>query len=312
MAPLIWLVTGSTSGIGGALVQHIVARGDKVIASGRQVRSRLGDLQSDSFALLELDITASSEVITQKIKQAWEIYGHIDVLVNNAGMSAMSAAEEASDAFTSNMFAVNLFGPMAITKAILPYMRTKGRGTICFTSSSTSWTSLPFMSHYAASKAALSQYVECIRKELAPLGIRAVAFESGGMPTHLGQPRETTDGAASFGNEGAEIKAYQAGLAGLGGMFMSDPLAFMPGDLDKVAGVIVDVVKGEGLAEGKKLPVRVLFGSDAYESVMQKLDECARLFGDWKDLTYSTDRDGYGHVTKGEYMRAVSILDGDE
>ncbi|KAM7194389.1 hypothetical protein V8F33_007277 [Rhypophila sp. PSN 637] len=311
MAPLVWLVTGSTSGIGRALVQHIVARGDKVIASGRKVHERLGDLQSDSFALLELDITASSEVIAQKIKQAWEIYGHIDVLVNNAGMSAMSAAEEASDSFISHMLTVNLFGPMQVTKAILPYMRAQASGTICFTSSSTSWTSLPFMSHYAASKAALSQYVECIRKELAPLGIQAVAFESGGMPTHLGQPRDDA-ASASFGNEGAAIAAYQPGLASLGGMFMSDPLAFMPGDLDKVARVIVDVVKGEGLAEGRKLPTRVLFGSDAYESVMQKLNECVRLFGDWKDLTYSTDRDGYGHVTKGEYMRAVSILDGDE
>ena len=95
MAPLVWLVTGSTSGIGLALVQHIHARGDKVIASGRKVEERLGHLKTDSFALHEMDITSSGEVIAAKIKEAWLIFGHIDVLVNNAGMSAMSAAEEA-------------------------------------------------------------------------------------------------------------------------------------------------------------------------------------------------------------------------
>lgn len=208
------------------------------------------------------------------------------------------------------MFAVNLFGPMQVTKAILPYLRTQGSGTIAFTSSSTCWTSLPFMSHYSSSKAALSQYVECLRKEVSPMGIRCVAFESGGMPTHLGQPRgdTTTTTTESFGNQDATIAAYQAGLVSLGGMFMSDPMAFMPGDLNKVSHLIIDIVKGEGLAHGKKLPARVLFGSDAYESVTQKLNESLAVFRDWRDLAYSTDRDGYDHVTNTEYLKAVSIL----
>jgi len=96
------------------------------------------------------------------------------------------------------------------------------------------------------------------------------------------------------------------------GMFMSDPMAFMPGDLAKVAPRIVDVVKGEGLAEGREWPVRVLLGSDAHQSVVQKCEEALGLFGEWKELAYSTDREGYGHVTNGEYMRAVSILGGKE
>lgn len=95
MAPLIWLVTGSTSGIGAALVEKIVARGDKVIASGRNVEQRLGHLKSDNFAVLELDITTAQSEINMKVKQAWDIFGHIDVLMNNAGMSAMKSAEEA-------------------------------------------------------------------------------------------------------------------------------------------------------------------------------------------------------------------------
>jgi NADP-dependent 3-hydroxy acid dehydrogenase YdfG len=95
MAPLIWLVTGTTSGIGAALVEHIVSRGDKVIASGRRVEQRLAHLKSDNVAFLELDITINAAEIDVAVKKAWDIFGHIDVLMNNAGMSAMKAAEEA-------------------------------------------------------------------------------------------------------------------------------------------------------------------------------------------------------------------------
>lgn len=95
MASIVWLVTGSTSGIGAALVQHIVSRGDKVIASGRNVEQRLGHLKSDNIALLELDISAEAADIEASIKLAWGIFGHIDVLVNNAGMSVMKSVEEA-------------------------------------------------------------------------------------------------------------------------------------------------------------------------------------------------------------------------
>jgi NADP-dependent 3-hydroxy acid dehydrogenase YdfG len=95
MAPQVFLVTGTTSGIGAALVDHIAARGDKVIATGRKAEQRLGHLKSDNVAVLELDITAGKEVIKTQIKKAWEIFGHIDYLLNNAGMSAMKSAEEA-------------------------------------------------------------------------------------------------------------------------------------------------------------------------------------------------------------------------
>jgi NADP-dependent 3-hydroxy acid dehydrogenase YdfG len=95
MAPLVWLVTGSTSGIGAALIEHIIARGDSVIASGRKVEEKLGHLKSDKLALLELDITESAVEISTQINKAWNIFGHIDVLMNNAGMSAMKSAEEA-------------------------------------------------------------------------------------------------------------------------------------------------------------------------------------------------------------------------
>ncbi|KAK3385403.1 hypothetical protein B0H63DRAFT_472862 [Podospora didyma] len=308
MAPLIWLVTGTTSGIGKALIEHIVSRGDKVIASGRNIEARLGPLKSESLALLELDITAGRSNIAAAVAQAWSIFGHIDILLNNAGMSAMSSAEEASDEYISTMFNANLFGAMHVTTALLPYLRARGGGaTIGFTSSSTAWTSLPFMSHYAASKAALSAYVEALHKEVSPLGIRCVAFECGGFPTHLGQPRESSSSSIAPPAFGSEL--YPAGLGALLSMFGSDPPRFMPGDLSKVAPRIVDVLKREGAAAGRPWAVRVVFGSDAHASIKQKCDEMLALLDRWKDVSYATDRDGYDHVTSSRYLETVSILE---
>ena len=95
MSQAVWLVTGSTSGIGAALVHHILARGDRVIASGRNIEDKLGNLRSENVALLELDVTAGLETLRHQITKAWDIFGHIDVWMNNAGMSAMRTVEDA-------------------------------------------------------------------------------------------------------------------------------------------------------------------------------------------------------------------------
>lgn len=95
MTSLVWLITGATSGIGASLVEQVVARGDRVIATGRNVQKRLDHLKLEGVEFLELDITASLEDITAQAAKAWELFGHIDVIMNNAGMSAMKSAEEA-------------------------------------------------------------------------------------------------------------------------------------------------------------------------------------------------------------------------
>lgn len=113
------------------------------------------------------------------------------------------------------------------------------------------------MGTYSASKAALSSYVESLHKELGPLGIRCVSIECGGFSTNLGQPRSESDSA--FGTEGtSRPDAYGPLLAKVGGMFMSDPMKFMPGDLGRVGTAIVDVVKTEGVVRDRNWVARVL------------------------------------------------------
>lgn len=95
MAPLVWLVTGTTSGTGSALVQEIAARGDKVIATGRNAEERLADIKSDRIAVLDLDISVGKDAVEKQVLRAKDIWGRLDVLVNNAGMNIARSLEEA-------------------------------------------------------------------------------------------------------------------------------------------------------------------------------------------------------------------------
>ena len=94
MAPLVWLITGCSSGFGEQFVHQILARGDKVIATGRQASTRLSHLKETDASILELDVTASPAEIDAKVQEAIAIYGHIDILINNAGFVSMSFVEE--------------------------------------------------------------------------------------------------------------------------------------------------------------------------------------------------------------------------
>lgn len=205
------------------------------------------------------------------------------------------------------MFQVNLFGHMRVTRAVLPLLRSQGHGCIAFTSSSTAWTSQPFLSHYAASKAALSAYVEGLHKEIRPLNLRCVAFECGGFPTHLGQPR--SEGEAGFGNNGPSIQAYEPLFNNLVGHYVANPMAHMPGDLAKASARMVDIIKREGVAAGRPWAVRVALGSDGMGSARQKCEEMLKLLDQWEDVSVSTDRDGQEAVATKEMFEFTTIIE---
>jgi NAD(P)-dependent dehydrogenase (short-subunit alcohol dehydrogenase family) len=217
---------------------------------------------------------------------------------------------ETREKFIDTMFQVNLFGQMRVTQAILPLLRSQGHGTIAFTSSSTVWAPLPFMSHYAASKAALSAYVEALDKELRPLNIRSVAFECGGFPTNLGQPRDTSkDG---FGARGPAIEAYTPMFGKLMGKFMGNPMAHMPGDVTKAAARIVDTVKKEGSAQGLPWAVRIALGSDGMGSARQRCGEQLELIERWESISLSTDREvGKESVAVKELFEFTTVLESE-
>ncbi|KAK3988978.1 hypothetical protein QBC44DRAFT_328523 [Cladorrhinum sp. PSN332] len=289
MAPLVWLITGCTSGIGLALVNGILARGDQVIATGRGITTRLAHLKDasnpDSLSLLDLDVTAPLSSIQSTITQAVSIFGRIDVLVNNAGKSKMSSIEEANEDFVKSIFDVNLFGAIKATQAVLPHMRAAHTGTVAFIGAGLGWVSLPFLTHYSLTKASLTMFAEGLQKEIGPLGLRSVIFEPGGFESRLAEGRE----GDPFGAP-PQIEDY---VPLFGKIFGGNALAHgVPGDITKLPNAVIDVVKGEGLAKGRPFPLRVLLGSDTLDAVRQKLDEQSQLIHTWEDVTLSVVKEG--------------------
>ncbi|EKJ74178.1 hypothetical protein FPSE_05641 [Fusarium pseudograminearum CS3096] len=306
MPQLIWLVTATTSGLGAAVVQNLTTRGDRVVATGRGVTERLKHLQSDDVFLLNLDVTAPRAEIAEQVKKAWGVWGRIDVLLNNAGISAPKSVEEADDDFVRNIFDVNLFGTLHVAQAILPHFREQKSGTLAFIGAGVGWGPLPFLSHYAASKAALGAFVEGLAKEVRRFNIRCIIFEPGGFPSQLGQPREGS--VEGFGMYKPAIDAYNSGFEEMMGVFANDIAPSVPGDISKLSERIVDCVKVEGMSAGRDEPVRVILGSDALRLIEQKCKEQLELASTWEDVSLSTDRDGHNHVASKGMLRYSSIL----
>ncbi|KAH7129729.1 hypothetical protein B0J13DRAFT_678819 [Dactylonectria estremocensis] len=306
MTQLIWLVTATTSGLGAALVEQLVARGDKVVATGRDVERRLAHLKSDNVAILELDVTAPRSVIDEQIQKAWEVWGRIDVLMNNAGVSAPKSIEEADDEFVSNIFNVNLFGTLRVTQSILPHFRAQRSGTIAFTGAGVGWGPLPFLSHYAASKAALDIFVEGLSKEVQPFNIRCVVFEPGGFASQLGSPREGSN--EGFGKYQPAIASYTPQFNEVMTAFATEIGPNIPGDVKKLSQRIADCVKGEGLFADQPWAVRVILGSDALRLIQQKCKEQLQLSEQMEKHSLSTDQDGHDHVANLVMLRYTSIL----
>ncbi|KAL2678922.1 hypothetical protein Neosp_009674 [[Neocosmospora] mangrovei] len=306
MPQLIWLVTATASGLGAAIVQHLTARGDRVIATGRNADERLGHLKSDNVAILELDVTAPQQQINAQIEKAWQVWGHIDVLLNNAGVSAPKSIEEATDDFVRSIFDVNLFGTLHVSQAILPYFRSQQSGILAFTGAGVGWGPLPFLSHYAASKAALDIFVEGLAKEVKSFNINCMIFEPGGFPSQLGAAREGS--VEGFGKYQPSIDAYKPLFDETMGVFASEIVPNVPGDISKLSERIVDCVKGEGVCAGRPKPLRVILGSDALRLIQQKCKEQLELTNTWEDISLSTDRDGHDHVASPGMLRLTSIL----
>ncbi|KAK0743069.1 hypothetical protein B0T18DRAFT_430430 [Schizothecium vesticola] len=139
-----------------------------------------------------------------------------------------------------------------------------------------------------AAKAGLSAFVESLHKEIRPLGLHALAIEYGGFPTSLSQAR---DGAPPPPPP-TQIADYAPGLTALGGIFASDPTAYIPSDLARA--------------------IRIVLGSDAHAAISQKVREVAGLLEEWKDVSYSTDSDAHADGATKEYLEAVSILEKEQ
>lgn len=270
-----WFITGAARGFGALIAQQALAKGDAVVATARDpksVRARLGD--HPNLLALGLDVTREEQAFSAA-KAAIERFGSIDVLVNNAGYGLLSAVEEAAAAEIEALYRTNVFGLLAVTRAVLPHMRRQRSGHILNLSSVGGYRSAAGWGIYCSTKFAVEGLTEALAAELAPLGIFATAVEPGYFRTDfLDQTSLVTSPnvIADYHQTSGRMRSFAAGANHQ-----------QPGDPEALAKVLVDFV------DAPNPPVRLPLGSDTVAAIEAKNAETAGILAAWRTTSVSTD-----------------------
>ena len=180
----VWFITGCSSGFGRALVERVLARGWRVVATARDAAAITGLAggTEDSVLTLPLDVTRHDQV-EAAVQAAIARFGRIDVLVNNAGYGYQSSVEEGVDAEIRAQFEANVFGLFDLTRGVLPHMRQARSGHILNISSVAGFVGFPGSGYYAATKHAVEGWSDALASEVEPLGIKVTCVEPGPFRT---------------------------------------------------------------------------------------------------------------------------------
>jgi NAD(P)-dependent dehydrogenase (short-subunit alcohol dehydrogenase family) len=183
----VWFITGTSSGFGRELTRAVIAHGDRVVATARDIASidDLATLAPDQVRAVRLDVT-DTESIRSAVAEAERAFGRIDVLVNNAGSGLLGAFEELSENDLRHNFETNVFGTMTVTRTVLPLLRRQRSGHIVQMSSVIGVMAGPGGTAYAGTKFALEGMSEALAAEVAHLGIRVTIVEPGPFRTDFG------------------------------------------------------------------------------------------------------------------------------
>src|ERR1700728_5270693 len=187
MVSKAWFITGTSKGFGRVWAEAALARGDRVAATARDVRTLapLVERYGQQVAAITLDVTDKAAA-NAAIAKANALFGRLDVVINNAGYGLFGAVEEVSEAEARAQIETNLFGALWVTQAALPIMRAQGSGHIIQVSSIGGVNAFPTVGLYHASKWALEGFSQSLAAEVAPFGIKVTLIEPGGFATAWG------------------------------------------------------------------------------------------------------------------------------
>jgi NAD(P)-dependent dehydrogenase (short-subunit alcohol dehydrogenase family) len=270
----VWLITGSSRGLGRALAEVVLAAGNRLVATARDVQqlqhlvSRFGDLVRP----VALDVT-DPQAVSEAVDAAVSAFGRLDVLVNNAGYGKLGPVEDTSLEEFREQIETNLFGVINVTKAAIPVMRAQRAGHIIQISSIAARSGPPGRAPYATAKWAVEGFSEVLAKEVAPIGIKVTVVEPGGFRTDFAQQ--------SLGVE--KVRPEYDATVGQMARFQHDYDGKQPGDPAKAAQAILHITTLE------QPPLRLLLGRDAVKAA--ETVEQARIESDrkWRELSVSTD-----------------------
>jgi len=269
------LITGVSSGFGRALAQEALAAGHRVIGTVRnhEAQQAFDALDAQRAFSRLLDVT-DFERIDKVIAEIESTVGPIDVLVNNAGYGHEGIMEESSLAEVHRQFDVNVFGAVAMIKAVLPGMRQRRHGHIINITSMGSFITMPGISSYCGSKFALAGISETLSKELAPFNIHVTAVAPGSFRTDWAG-RSMVRSARSIPDYDALFNPIRQAREEKSGKQLGDPV--------KAARAMLAII------ESQNPPTQLLLGSDALSLVRQKLAALSKEIEQWEEVTRSTD-----------------------
>ncbi|MBD2894503.1 3-phenylpropionate-dihydrodiol/cinnamic acid-dihydrodiol dehydrogenase [Actinomadura sp. RB99] len=271
----VWFITGCSTGLGRALAETVLERGDSAAVTARDPRA-VADIvegHGDRALALPLDVT-DKEQIAAAVKRAEDAFGRIDVLVNNAGYGYLAAVEEGEDAEVRALFDTNVFGLADVTKAVLPGMRARRSGNIVNVSSLGGLAAFGATGYYHATKFAIEGLSESLAAEVGPLGIHVTIVEPGAFRTNWSGP--------SMKQSSVSIDDY-AGTAGARRTSTLATYGSQPGDPVRAARAII------GAVEADEPPLRLLLGRVAFDVANARLDRLRTEFADWRDVTLGAD-----------------------
>lgn len=273
--PGTWFVTGTSRGLGLALVKHLLGRGDNVAATTRSSQRLLTALDgTDTTNLLPLEVQLTHEAdVVRVIAETTARFGGIDVIVNNAGYGYLGAVEETTDADVQRMFDVQIRGTWNVLRATLPGLRAAGTGHIINISSILGLLSLPGWGLYCAGKFAIEGLSESLAAEVADLGIKVSIVEPGYFNTDF-----LTDHSLVLSDTVTD--AYP-GIREMVAQHKAMP-GSQPGDPDKAAAALVTIAKQGG-------PLRQQLGSDSSGFAEGKADSLKAEILAGRGLARSTD-----------------------
>jgi NAD(P)-dependent dehydrogenase (short-subunit alcohol dehydrogenase family) len=269
----VWFVTGASRGMGACFVRAALAAGHAVVATARrpeEVTAAVG--AHDSLLAVRLDVTSIDDA-ARAVEAAVERFGRIDVLVNSAGASYKGFFEEMSPAQVDQQLAVNLVGPMNVTRAVLPVMRRQRSGQVVAISSGAGLMGFAYSSVYAASKAGLEGWMSALTQEVAPFGIVTTIVNPGFFRTGLASPESLVwpdVNVDDYAERSAEQRSWWQAQDG-----------HQPGDPDKLADALV------GLVGEVAPPRRFIAGADVLAIGERKIAELRAEMDAYRELSSS-------------------------
>ncbi|WP_207436112.1 SDR family NAD(P)-dependent oxidoreductase [Sabulibacter ruber] len=268
----VWLITGTSKGLGLYLTKLLLSLGHKVVATSRNVSPLENEITNhrENLYPVALDITSDQEV-GKAIDNIVKELGRIDVVVNNAGYSLVGSMEEMTDKEFRSTMDVNLFGTVNIIRNVMPYLRRQKSGHIINISSNAGYVGFGKAASYNAAKFGVIGLSEALAQEVTDFGIRVTVVAPGQFRTEfmnsISYVRNRID---VYGVDQAERMWAQ-----FSGRQQGDP--------EKLVKILVQI------NEMEQPPLHLLLGPDTYELVTRKRKQEDAEFEQWKDLTLSTD-----------------------